>query len=572
MDDGELRARARSWIVVDPDERTRAAVVAMLDVDDTAALREHFGEVLGFGTGGMRGEMGPGTARMNRRMVRMVAAALARVVVMRCADAASRGVVVACDARNGSRAFAEDAARVLAAEGLQVFLADQALPTPLLAWSVTALGAAAGVIITASHNPASDNGIKVFWEDGAQITAPIDEEVQAHLAGLHGVLEPPSLGALGDRVRPWPPGLLDRYYDAIAALRVHRGVRARVAYTPVHGVGAGPVHRALAEAGHELIVVPEQAAPDGDFPTVPFPNPEEPGVMDLVLALAEREHADVAIANDPDADRCAVGVRGPEGWTVLTGNQLGVVLVDDLLSGRACRPDDLVASTIVSTAMTRRIAASYGVRFEEVLTGFKWIAALAIDHEAAGGRFVAGFEESIGYSVGSVVRDKDGVSTALLVADLAAYLASRGETLLGRLEGLYRRHGLHVGRQRSLRLPGIEGRGRIDRAMATLRAAPPEQLAGRPVATLRDLAAQRCTFADGRQADIHLPVSDVVAFDLVDGSRVLVRPSGTEPKLKIYLEVVEELPAGAALAVARRQAEASLDRLEAAVLQLAGLS
>ncbi|MCB9664718.1 MAG: phospho-sugar mutase [Alphaproteobacteria bacterium] len=543
----------------------------MLDRDDVDALREHFSETLTFGTGGMRGTVGPGTARMNQRMVLWVSAALADVVQARVPEARRRGVVLAYDARTDSRAFAEASARVLAAAGLPVFLADQALPTPILAWAVPALGAAAGGIVTASHNPPADNGFKVFWETGAQIVSPVDTEVQARMAERAGPIEPPPLAALGDLVRPWPADLLDRYHAEIQALRVHPEARARVAYTPVHGVGGAPVRRALATAGHEVRVVAAQAEPDGSFPTVPFPNPEEPGVMDGVVALAEAMGADVAIANDPDADRCAVAVPGRDGFTVLSGNQLGVLLVDDLLASAPVRPDDLVVSTIVSTAMTRRIAAAHGVRYAEVLTGFKWIATLALAHEAAGGRFRFGFEESIGYSAGSVVRDKDGVSTALLVADLAGHLAARGETLEGRLEALYRRHGLHVGRQRSLRLPGTEGRARIDAAMARLRASRPDELAGRPVAAVRDLAARRLVRADGVEEDLDLPASDVVAFDLADGSRVLVRPSGTEPKIKVYLEVVEGVPADVSLASAREAAEQVLDRLEAAVLALAGL-
>jgi phosphomannomutase len=575
MDATSLLDAARAWIAVDPDPETRAAAEALLRDGDERALREHFGATLDFGTGGMRGAMGPGTNRMNRLMIRRVTAALAAWLEAHVDDAKAKGVALAWDARRGSAIFAEDAARVLAARGFTVHLAPTPVPTPVLSFATPLLGAAAGVIVTASHNPADDNGYKVFGARGNQILAPVDTEVQAELAKLAGRAVPVDEATpLDSLVRPWPASVVDTYFARIGAQRVHpeAGGGARIVTTPLHGVGGPFLARALAEAGYrDVHVVPSQAEPDGAFPTVPFPNPEEHGVLDRAIALAEQVGADVVLANDPDADRVAVAVPTPDGWRQLTGNEVGVLLGEDLLAHRDTRPTDLVVTTIVSTSMLRRIADAHEVQSDETLTGFKWIADRALRHEATGGRFLFGFEESIGYSVGDVVRDKDGVSAGLLVADLVAMLKAQGATLLDALEGLHRRHGLHVGRQRSLRMPGLDGLARIRDAMASLRAEPPRELAGRAVAAVVDVKAGVRRTADG-ETSLSLPRSDVLAFELEDGGRVLARPSGTEPKLKLYFEVVQPLGPQDALVAAEAKARGVLDRLEAAVLTRLGLS
>lgn len=574
MDTTTLWRQAVAWRDADPDPVTRAAITQMIDSQDVGALEAHFGSGLDFGTGGMRGPMGPGPARMNRVVIRRVTAALADHLVAHVPDARSMGVAVSYDARVNSEVFAQDAARVLAGRGFIVHLAPRATPTPLLSFATPALGAAAGVIITASHNPAADNGYKVFWTTGAQIIAPTDEGVRRAMEALSPEVPAPELDLVADQVRTWPMAVFDAYDQRVAALRVHRTTGARIVYTPMHGVGLVDVVRVLGQAGHQdLHVVASQAAPDGRFPTVDFPNPEEAGALDEAIQLADAVQADIILANDPDADRLAVAVPdGRGGWTQLSGNQLGVLIAEDLLAHGGAAPTDLVVTTIVSTAMLAQIARAHHVQVAETLTGFKWIADRALRHEAEGGRFRFGFEESIGYSLGNVVRDKDGVSAALYLADLASWAKAQGRTLLDLLDDLYRVHGLHRGRQRSLRLPGSDGAARIQAAMAALRARAPTSLAGMVVQTATDIADGVAVSSDGARRRVDLPPSDVLAYELKGGHRVLVRPSGTEPKIKIYLEVVEPLGAGTSVEDATARAEGLLDRLEADVLARAGLA
>jgi phosphomannomutase len=533
---------AAEWLRQDPDPETREATRALLASDDPEALEAAFGQRLQFGTAGLRGQVGPGPNRMNQLLVRRVTAGLASYVLAQVDDAAARGVVVGYDGRTHSRAFAEEAARVLGSHGMRVYLADTELPTPRVAFAVLALEAAAGIVVTASHNPPSDNGYKVFWSNGAQIVPPHDRGISRAIDALDEVAEPQTLAALGDRVQPIPGSVHEAYFGAVQALRVHREGSVRVVYTAMHGVGKTSVVRALTEAGHtDLHLVAAQAEPDGAFPTVAFPNPEEPGALDLSMALADEVEADVILANDPDADRLAVAIRGADGWVQLTGNQVGVLLADDLLaSGHAGQATPMVATTIVSSAMLRRIAEHHGAAYAETLTGFKWIANAAIRHDRIG-RFVLGFEEALGYSAGSVVRDKDGVSAALLLTDLAGHLAARGQTLRDRLDDLYRVHGVHVTDLHSVKLPGRSGSERIAAAMTALRSDPPTTLGGVPVAAVRDLSTREGRRADGTVFALDLPASNVLAFDLADGSRVLARPSGTEPKLKFYAEVRQEV-------------------------------
>lgn len=536
-----LVAAARRWCELDPQHAPE--LLARIAAQDEAWLRESFGATLDFGTGGMRGAMGPGTNRMNRPMIRRVTAALAQVLEADDPDAPQKGVVVGYDARHNSRTFAEDVAAVLVARGFRVFLADRVMPTPIVSYAPPVLGAAAGVIVTASHNPREDNGYKVFGATGAQIVAPLDERVRA---AMDRVEEPvPVTGGAG-ALLPWPEDLLEGYARRVLAERVHAARPLRIVYTPVHGVGGELALRLLALAGYtDVHVVSEQIAPDGDFPTVSFPNPEEPGVLDLAVARAKALGADLVLANDPDADRLAVAVPdGAGGWRQLTGNELGVLFADDLLTHGAPGPNDLVATTIVSTAMLQRIGAAHGVRVEETLTGFKWIAVAGLAHEARGGRFRFGFEESIGYTVGNAVRDKDGIAAAVLAADLTAHALATGTDLPGLLDGLAARHGLHHGKAVSVRAPGLEGLARIREAMQSLRRDLPTSLGGQEVLVVRDLASGEGRRAGGERFPLGLPASDVVGFDLAHG-RALVRPSGTEPKIKLYVEVVEPLAEGA---------------------------
>ena len=544
MSVGSWRAKAEAWMASDPDPETVAATQRLLEAGDEAALEDHFGTELAFGTAGLRGQMGPGPNRMNRANVRRVTAGLAAYLLGEVPDAAVRGVVVAFDARRNSRVFAEDTARTLAVAGLRVFLCDDVEPTPFLGYAVIQLGACAGVVVTASHNPPADNGYKVFWGNGAQIIPPHDSGIAACVARAEVAADLPALASLTEHVVAVPGEMRERYLSDILALRVHHSTGARLVYTAMHGVGTPLILEALNRAGHtDVHLVAEQCTPDGSFPTVAFPNPEEPGALDLAKALAARVGADAVFASDPDADRLAVAIPDAQGvWHQLTGNQVGLLLAEDLLQhGDAGGATRLVANSIVSSTMLERIAAAHGARFEATLTGFKWIADAALRAADEGDAFIFGFEEALGYSVGPVVRDKDGVSAALVMADLVAWAKSRGETLWDRLDALYRQHGVFLSRQKSLTLPGADGRARIAQLMATLRESPPSSLAGRAVVRWRDLLEGTARQADGSVERVALPKSNVLAFDLSDGSRMLARPSGTEPKIKFYVEAREEV-------------------------------
>jgi len=446
-----------------------------------------------------------------------------------------RSVAVGHDARHGSRAFAEDAAAVLAGAGLRALLLPRALPTPVLAFAVRALGADAGAMVTASHNPPQDNGLKVYLGDGAQLVPPADREVEARIAAVGPVAGLP-LADPGPRLGE---EVVEAYVAATAGLALtgERGVR--LAYTPLHGVGRATFEAVLDRAGlPRPAVVAAQAEPDPDFPTVAFPNPEEPGAMDRVLALGRETGADVVVAHDPDADRCAAAAGG----RLLTGDELGVLLADHVLRHRP----GPVATTIVSSSLLGRMAAAHGVPFAQTLTGFKWIVRARDD-------LAFGYEEALGYAVAPwVVRDKDGISAALLVAELAAGLRAQGRTLLHRLDDLAREHGVHATAQVAVR---VEDVAEIAATMARLRARPPARLGGRAVVEVRDLLA-------GPEGD--LPAADVVVLRL-HGARVVVRPSGTEPKLKAYLEAV--VPVGGSLEEARAGAARALEELRAAYLE-----
>jgi phosphomannomutase len=573
MSPDALRLLASDWMRQDPDPVTRAATERLLASGDDEALVAHFGARLQFGTAGLRGEMGPGPNRMNRVLVRRVTAGLADYLLRHAEDAPSRGVVIAYDGRIDSDVFARDAAAVLVARGFQVHLAPTMVPTPYCSFSVVELGAAAGIMVTASHNPPQDNGYKVYWSDGAQIVPPHDQGISDAIDAVDEVGPLPTEVQLAAQVHMIPASTERRYFDRIAALRVHRTGTARVVYTAMHGVGRDFVIKALTEAGHlEVHQVAEQVEPDGRFPTVAFPNPEEPGAMDLALAKARAVGADVVIANDPDADRLAVALPTASGeYRVLTGNQVGLLLASDLLEHGVGEGRPMVATTIVSTAMLKRLAAAHGAAYAETLTGFKWIANQAMQHDARGGRFVFGFEEALGYSAGSVVRDKDGVSAALLFVDLVAATKAGGQTVWDLLERLYRTHGLYLGGQHSVKLPGASGQARIQEVLEGLRQRPPGSLGGVEVEAERDLTRGTGRRRDGTPLVIDLPQSDVLAYDLVDGSRVLVRPSGTEPKLKLYFEVREVVGEGESIEAAERRARERLERLKVDLLARTGL-
>ncbi|HEX6424709.1 MAG TPA: phospho-sugar mutase [Acidimicrobiales bacterium] len=567
MTPDELVAAARAWRADDPDPETRAEVDRLLaPVErgeslgdaDVAALADRFGARLQFGTAGLRGEMGAGPNRMNRAVVIRATAGLAAHLA--ATGHGGEAVVVGHDARHRSDRFAGDAAAVLAAAGFPVRLGDRPLPTPVVAFGVTHLRCCAGIQVTASHNPPADNGYKVYLGDGAQIVPPADAEISARIDEV-GPLASVPLAADGDpRIERVGDALVDAYVAGALGQASSREPRdLRVVYTPLHGVGRDVQVEVLVRAGFDApLVVPQQGDPDPDFPTVSFPNPEEPGALDLALALASRQGADVVLAHDPDADRLAVALPDADasgGWRALSGDEIGVVLADWLLA-QGTGADRLVETTIVSSSMLGRLAAARGVAYAETLTGFKWLARAALDRPDL--RFVYGYEEALGSCVGTLVRDKDGITAALAFAELAAAEKAAGRSVLDRLDDLARELGVHATGQRSIRFEGVAGPERMRAVVDALAASPPADLAGVPVAEVEDLRP------GGR-----LPPTDAVALRGA-GVRLIVRPSGTEPKLKCYAEAVVPVGDGLDLAAARERASLTMRAILDEAVALAG--
>ncbi|MFD7654114.1 phospho-sugar mutase [Actinosynnema sp. NPDC059797] len=529
-----LRDAAFRWIADDPDPDTRAelqGVLARAMAGDAAAaddLADRMSGPLAFGTAGLRGPVRAGPNGMNRAVVIRTTAGLAAWLK---ANGRTGTVFVGRDARHGSEAFASAAAGVLAAEGFTTRVLPGPLPTPVLAFLVRTRGAVAGVQVTASHNPPADNGYKLYLEGGGQIVPPADREIEAAIRAVPAAVSVP----LSDDHETVPDAEVDAYLERVASLPRGTARDLRVALTPMHGVGGATAVEALRRAGFtDVRVVREQAVPDPGFPTVAFPNPEEPGAADRLLELAASVDADLAVALDPDADRCALGVRERDGsWRMLRGDETGVLLGSLVLS-TSDAPDPLVATTIVSSSLLRSIAAAHGARYAETLTGFKWLVR-------AGEGLVFAYEEALGNCVDpEYVNDKDGISAAVLACDLAAGLKASGRDLLDALDQLAVDHGVHLTDQVSLRFTDLS---RIGALMARLRAEPPAGF------TFEDL----------------LPDADVVRLTR-EGTRVVVRPSGTEPKLKAYLEVVEPVPGD--LPAARSRAA---DRLAELRDQVSGL-
>lgn len=571
---------AKAWIADDPDSTTRQELQALVDGNALDELAERFAARLEFGTAGIRGSLGAGPGRMNRALVRRVTAGFAAYLLDAYPDAREKGIVVGRDARHLSLEFARDTAAVLAGAGIPCHFFADPVPTPVCAYTVTALGVAGGVMVTASHNPAADNGYKVYWRNGAQIIPPHDAGISRAIDAVGAVRDLPFLEEAEARgaglFHEVPPEVGEAYLKAVVALQRHPEVPRdlRIVYTPLHGVGGRWATEALSRAGFRQVhAVPEQMQPDPDFPTVRFPNPEEPGALDLARALARTEGADLVLANDPDADRLAVCVAGEDGeYRSLSGNEIGTLLADYLLSENPIPGEQAVMTTIVSTSLLGKMAAERGVHYAETLTGFKWIANRAIDMKAQGVHFVCGFEEALGYTVGELVRDKDGMGTAVVFADLAAFCRAGGRTVDDRLEAIYRKYGLHASRQKSLALPGSEGSERIAQLMEGLRQHPPATVSGSAVRRRWDLSTGKLVDVEsGEESTVDLPGSNVLGFSLEDGSRILARPSGTEPKIKFYFEVVQPVPEGRKLDESRTRAEWKLDRLTESFLKLAGV-
>jgi phosphomannomutase len=543
----DLLATARAWAADDPDPQTRAeleSVIAAVEAGgDPADLADRFDGTLEFGTAGLRGALGAGPNRMNRVVVTRAAAGLARYLLD--SGVTHGSVVIGYDARHNSDVFARDTAEVMTGAGLKAYLLPRPLPTPLLAFAIRELGCAAGVMVTASHNPPEDNGYKVYLGDGSQIVPPADAEIAARIAAVGALADIPR-GAGGKLLEE---EIVDHYLDTVAGLAVDGPRDLTIVYTPLHGVGGTTVARVLEAAGFdEPWIVEEQAEPDADFPTVAFPNPEEPGAMDLAMALAQARGADLVVANDPDADRCAAAVPDPHGWRMLRGDEVGVLLAHALLSRGK---QGTYAASIVSSSLLGKMANAAGQPYVETLTGFKWIGRVE--------GLAFGYEEALGYCVDPEhVRDKDGVSALLLLCELAAEAKTAGRSLVDLLDDIAVQHGLHATDQLSVRVTDL---GEIAAAMGRLRATPPTELGG--------LAVERADDLSVGSAD--LPPTDGLRYLLADGARVIVRPSGTEPKLKCYLEVVVPVNPEDGVDAARIAAAGRLDALRDGIKAAAGI-
>jgi len=516
--DQSLVAEVQAWIADDPDPITASQLQQWLDTNIDGELRTSFNGFLQFGTAGLRGPNRPGPSGMNRAVVGRTAAGI--VAYMKERNLTS--VVIGRDARYGSEDYTFETAEIMSGAGMKVFVLPRPLPTPVLAFATNELGCDVGIMVTASHNPPQDNGYKVYLGGtvdgieyrGSQIVSPTDVSIARKIDSITSLKEQP-------RGKVWTvlgEEIIEKYIERTASLATTPGT-LKIVYTAMHGVGTETLQRVFQKAGYPSpILVAAQAAPDPDFPTVAFPNPEEPGAIDLALETAKRFDADLVIANDPDADRCAAAVKDPvTGWRMLRGDELGAILGESIARKSS---DGIFANSIVSSSILKKIAGHYNLEFKETLTGFKWLAKVK--------GLTFGYEEALGYAVDAkTVNDKDGISAAITVAQIATDLAPEGKTLLDLLDEIWARHGFHATEQISIRLSDLS---KVDVILGRLRNNPPQNIAGRVVTSIDDLAIP----TDG------LPPTDGLRIWLDGGVRIIIRPSGTEAKMKCYIEVIEK--------------------------------
>ncbi|KPL97622.1 phospho-sugar mutase [Vibrio splendidus] len=538
---------AMNWLARDPDPRTREELQHLIDEGMHDELEDRFTQRLEFGTAGLRGKVGCGPNRMNRLVIQETATGLGHYLIEHVANASIRGVVVGYDGRLDSKQFAIDTASVLTALGIKVYLTSDVAATPIVAFGIEHFNAAAAVVVTASHNPPEYNGFKVYWENGAQIIPP-------HDAGIAGEIDvastkPIPLMSLSDaETQDKLVWLTEGYYQTYRAAinqspyvsKEIESANTTITYTAMHGVGAKMAEDLLHDAGfHKVFSVAEQREPDGNFPTVNFPNPEEKGAMDLVVNLAKSVDADIACANDPDADRFAVAVRTDNtartddaSYKMLTGDQVGVLFAHYLLS-KPHTKNQLVGNSIVSSTLLEKVAQSHGATYFQTLTGFKWLANIGMQLEDEQNEFLFAYEEALGYTIGTQVRDKDGLSAIVVFAQLVEELKSQGRTVWDLLAQISFEHGVHTNVQRSIALdPDSPSIG------SKLRAAQPKAINGVAISVIEDLQSSLRFVIGGNTEAINLPSSDVLIYHLEDGTRIIVRPSGTEPKVKVYYETV----------------------------------
>ncbi|MDP5252669.1 MULTISPECIES: phospho-sugar mutase [unclassified Vibrio] len=538
----------QTWLARDPDPRTQQQLEQLLQENNQTELNDRFRGRLEFGTAGLRGKVGAGPNRMNRLVIQETATGLGQYLLSQHDDATSRGVVIGYDGRPDSQQFAQDTAGVLCALGIKVYLTYQVAATPIVAFGIRHLNTVAGVVVTASHNPPEYNGFKVYWQNGAQIIAPHDQGIAAEIE--KATTEPLNVMPLEQAEQQ---GLLvwleDDYYQTYRTainqqplLTPHANSAGQViiAYTAMHGVGAQMAEALLNDAGFtQVFSEASQREPDGTFPTVNFPNPEEDGAMDRVIALAKVKGADIACANDPDADRFAVAAKQADGqYTMLTGDQVGALLGDFVLS-QSKDKTVLVGNTIVSSRLLSAIAQQHNAEYYQTLTGFKWLTNVAMEKQSQEKPFAFAYEEALGYTIGSTVWDKDGLSALVAFSQLTAQLKAQGLTVWDKLNSLYQEHGVYLNAQRSIALdPNQPPIG------DSLRANPPANIGGQNVSAVEDFKLGVRTTKEGQTSEIDLPSSDVLIYHLADQSRVVVRPSGTEPKLKCYYEVIQDVQDG----------------------------
>ncbi|MFO0358943.1 MAG: phospho-sugar mutase [Flavobacteriales bacterium] len=543
----EIQAKVNAWLTPEVDDATQQAIKDMM-VNDPKNLIESFYTDLDFGTGGLRGVMGPGTNRINRYTIGMATQGLANYIKSQFPVSQS-SVAIAYDSRNNSEFFARTAADVLSANDIRVKLFKELRPTPLLSFAVRELKCQAGIVITASHNPPEYNGYKVYWDDGAQVLPPHDTGIIKEVRAVNGI------GAVNFKAKEYLIDYIDdkveqAYFKKLNEIilskeEIKKASNLKVVYTSIHGTGITMVPKALKELGFaNVLIVEEQAVPDGNFPTVHSPNPEERDALNLALQLAEKENADMLFGTDPDADRVGIAVRNDKHELILlNGNQTGSILVYYQISQRKNRNllkgNEYVAKTIVTTDLIEDIAKSFNIPWYDTLTGFKYIAGVMREKEGKE-YFIGGGEESYGYLVGEFVRDKDAVLSSVVIAEMAAWASANNTSLYGMLMDIYAQYGLYHEELVSITIKGMDGVEKIKSMMAELRAKPPVSLGGSEVIEVRDIStATRKNIKTGAETKMDLPTSNVLQFVLADGSKISARPSGTEPKIKFYFSIKE---------------------------------
>ena len=551
--DTVIQEKVKTWLVGSFDDETKNKV-RKLQAENEKDLADAFYRNLEFGTGGLRGVMGVGTNRMNKYTVGMATQGYANYLKKTYPGGVVR-VAIAHDSRNNGRFFAETVAGVFAANGIKVFLFETLRPTPELSFAIRHLGCQGGVVVTASHNPKEYNGYKAYWNDGGQLVPPHDKNVITEVEKIASVDEVKWKGH-EENITLIGKEIDEAYMEMVKSLSVYPDVIAKqhdlkIVYTPIHGTGITLMPEVLKRFGFtNVTIVEEQATPDGNFPTVHYPNPEESETMSIGLKKAKELDADILLGTDPDSDRVGIGVKDHNGnWVLMNGNQTAVLAFNYMIEARKAKgiaqPNDMVVKTIVTTDMINGIAEKLGIKCYDVLTGFKWIAELIKEKEETE-NYVVGGEESYGLMIGSKIRDKDAISAVALLCEMAAYEKDKGRTLFQKMIDMYVKYGFYKEHLISITKKGMDGQQQIADMMESYRSNPPKTINGSPVVQLLDYELRKGTNPQtGKEWEIKLPKSNVLQFILEDGSKISARPSGTEPKIKFYFSVNTKLPSAA---------------------------